>query len=110
MKLAIFKTFFLSLCIIANIHFAFAQTASILPPAETTFFDANGNPLSAGTIDFYVPSTTTRKTTWQDAAETIPNTNPVVLDSAGKALILGSGSYRQVVKDKNQNLIWDQVT
>jgi len=107
---AIFKTFFLSLCIVANVHFAFAQTASILPPAKTTFVDQNGKPLSSGTVDFYIPSTTTRKTTWQDAAETIPNANPVVLDAAGRALILGSGSYRQVVKDKNGNLIWDQVT
>ena len=30
--------------------------------------------------------------------------------AAGRALILGSGSYRQVVKDKNGNLQWDQVT
>src|SRR5258708_404925 len=106
----IFKTFILSVLMIAQVHFAFAQTASILPPAKTSFFDSNGNPITAGTIDFYIPSTTTRKTTWQDAAETVPNTNPVVLDSAGRALILGSGSYRQVVKDKLGNLIWDQVT
>ncbi len=106
----IFKTFFLSLCIIANTHFAFAQTASILPPAKTTFNDQNGKPLTAGTVDFYIPGGTTRKTTWKDAAETISNTNPVVLDSAGRALILGSGAYRQVVKDRNGNVIWDQVT
>jgi len=99
--------FIFSLLICGQLH---AQVASILPPAETQFFDANGNPLSSGTVDFYIPSTTTRKTTWQDALETIPNTNPVVLDAAGKALILGSGSYRQVVKDMNGNLIWDQVT
>lgn len=112
MKIAIsiFKTFVLSVLIVAQVHFAYAQTASIIPPAKTTFFDANGNPLTSGTVDFYIPSTNTRKTTWQDAAETIPNTNPVVLDSAGRALILGSGSYRQVVKDSLNNIIWDQVT
>lgn len=107
---SIFKTFFLSLCIIANTHFAYGQTASILPPAKTTFVDLNGKPLTSGTVDFYIPSTTTRKTTWKDAGETVPNTNPVVLDSAGRALILGSGNYRQVVKDRVGNLIWDQVT
>lgn len=107
---AIFKTFFLSLCIVADVSFAYAQTASILPPAKTTFVDQNGKPLTSGTVDFYVPGTTTRKTTWQDSAETIPNTNPVVLDAAGRALILGDGSYRQIVKDRNGNLIWDQVT
>lgn len=89
---------------------AFGQTASILPPGKTTFFDANGNPLSSGTVTFYIPSTTTFKTTWQDADETIPNTNPVVLDSAGRAIIYGSGTYRQVVKDSKGNTIWDQLT
>ena len=98
------------MCIIANTTFAYAQTAAILPPAYTTFLDANGHPLTAGQVFFYIPSTTTPKTTWQDAAETIPNTNPVILDAAGKALILGSGSYRQIVQDQLGNTIWDQVT
>src|SRR5216684_354886 len=107
---AIFKTFLLSLTIISQVHFAYAQTASILPPAKTTFFDSNGNPLTSGTVESYIPSTTTNKTTWQDAAETIPNLNPLTLDAAGRTLLLGSGSYRQVVKDRDGNLIWDQVT
>lgn len=107
---AIFKTFFLSLCVIAVVSFAHAQTASILPNAKTTFTDQNGKPLTSGTVDFYVPGTTTRKTTWQDSAKTTANTNPVVLDAAGRAQIWGDGSYRQVVKDRNNNLVWDQVT
>ena len=88
----------------------YAQTASILPPAKTIFVDANGKPLSGGSVYFYIPGTTTAKTTWQDAAETIPNSNPVVLDSSGGAIILGYGSYRQMIYDANNNLIWDQVT
>lgn len=110
MNSAIFKTFFLSLCVIANMSFAYAQTASILPPAKTTFFDNSGNPLTSGKVYTYIPATTTPKTTWQDAAETIPNANPVILDAAGRALILGEGTYRQIVKDRNNNLIWDAVT
>lgn len=107
---SIFKTFFLSLCVIANSHFAFAQSASILPPAKTQLFDNNGNPLVSGKVDYYVPGTTTRKTTWQDSGQTIANTNPVTLDGSGRALMLGDGSYRQVVKDRLGNLIWDAVT
>jgi len=34
----------------------------------------------------------------------------LTLDAAGRALLLGSGSYRQVVKDRLGNTIWDQVT
>jgi len=92
------------------LHIAYSQTASILPPAKTTYLDKNGKPLAFGTVDFYVPGTTTPKTTWQDAGQTIPNTNPVVLDNAGRSIVLGDGSYRQIVKDKNGNVIWDQVT
>lgn len=112
MKIAnsIFKTFFLSLCIIANASVSYAQTASILPPAKTQILDDNGNPLVSGKVDYYIPGTTTRKTTWQDAGKTIPNTNPVTLDGAGRATMLGDGSYRQVVKDRLGNLIWDAVT
>jgi hypothetical protein len=107
---SIFKTFVVSLLMIAQVHFAYGQNAAILPPAKTTFFDQNGNPLTSGTVDFYIPGTFTRKTTWQDSAATIANTNPVVLDSAGRALILGNGAYREIVKDRNSNIIWDQVT
>lgn len=110
MNNSIFKTFFLSLCIIANTSFAQAQTASILPPAKTQYLDNNGKPLTSGKVYNYIPSTTTPKTTWQDAAETIPNANPVILDAGGRAKILGDGSYRQIVKDKYDNIIWDAVT
>jgi len=107
---SIFKTFLLFVLVIAQMHFAYAQTASILPPAKTTFFDANGNPLTAGTVESFIPGQSVHKTTWQDAAETIPNANPLTLDAAGRTLLLGSGSYRQLVKDRLGNVIWDQVT
>lgn len=110
---SIAKAFILSLLIVGQINLVRGQTtttASILPPAKTTFNDQNGKPLSFGSVGFFIPGTMTQKTTWQDIAETIPNLNPVILDSAGRALILGSGSYRQIVNDRHNNLIWDQVT
>jgi hypothetical protein len=63
--------------------------------------DANGAPVSGGFVHTYVPGGTTPKATWQDAAETIPNANPVPLDSAGSALIYGSGAYQLTVVDAN---------
>lgn len=89
---------------------AYAQTAGILPNAKTTFVDQNGKPLTSGKVYLYEPGTTTAKTTWQDINKTIPNTNPVQLDSAGRALIWGDGSYREQVYDRYNNLQWDQVT
>jgi hypothetical protein len=84
--------------------------ATILPMAETQFVDQNGVPLAGGTVTFYIPNTTTPKDTWQNSGQSILNSNPVTLDSAGRAIIYGSGSYRQVVKDSAGNLVWDQVT
>lgn len=76
---------------------------------KQTFFDANGDPLASGTIEYYVPGTTTFKDTWQDPEKTILNTNPVKLDAAGRSLVWGTGWYRQVLKDSLGNVIWDQL-
>lgn len=83
---------------------------TLLPNGEQQFFDNNGNPLDGGLVYFYVPFTNILKDTWQDAASTILNSNPVVLNSAGRAIIYGDGVYRQVVQDALANLIWDQLT
>lgn len=83
---------------------------TLLPNAKQTFTGPGGIPLSGGQIYFYIPNTTTPKATYQDSAQTILNTNPVVLDANGQAIIWGSGTYRQVVYDANNNLIWDQIT
>lgn len=90
--------------------FSIAHAATLLPPGEQTFFDANGNPLAGGTVTFYIPNTTTFKNTWKDSGQTILNTNPVILDSSGRAIIYGSGTYRQIVKDSLGNIIWDRIT
>lgn len=84
--------------------------ATLLPPGKLQFCDSDGKPLAGGTVDFFVPGTSDRKNTWQDSATTILNTNPVVLDSAGEAVIFGVGIYRQVVTDAAGNLVWDQET
>lgn len=86
------------------------MTASILPPAETQFFDDDGAPVALGFLYTYVPSTTTPKTTWQNAAKSISNTNPIELDAAGRCLCWGEGSYRTILKDADGNTIWDRTT
>ncbi len=90
---------------------ASAQTqGSLILPGEITFFDNNGNPLSSGKVFNYTQGTTTPKTTYQDINQTVPNTNPIILDAAGRAKYWGIGTYRQIVQDKNSNLIWDVTT
>lgn len=111
---SIFKTFVLSLLLIAQVHFAYAQSAALLPNATQVFLDNNGKPLSSGTINFYIPGTTTPKMVWQDASQTTPWTQPITLNAAGRPPtdkgIYGNGTYRQIVKDRNNNIIWDQPT
>lgn len=86
--------------------------ATLLPNAKQQFFTPQGIPAASGTVDMYMPSTTTRKTTWKSSTESTgnQNTNPVLLDAGGFAQIYGDGQYRQVVKDADGNTIWDAVT
>jgi microcystin-dependent protein len=86
------------------------SAGTLLPNGEQQFIDNNGSPLANGTVTFYVPGTTTLKNTWSNSGQTTLNTNPVVLDAGGRAIIYGSGAYRQVLKDQYGNTIWDQLT
>lgn len=82
------------------------------------FFDNNGNPLSSGKVYFYEVGTTTFKNVYTSSAGTTAYTNPITLNAAGRPPsmsggnygIYGTGLYRQVLKDRNGNQIWDAVT
>lgn len=89
-----------------------ALGATLLPNGQQQFVDANGKPYAAGKVWFYsnFPTCSVLKNTWQDSANTILNTNPVTLDSAGRATIFGSGAYCQVLKDSIGNTIWTKYT
>ena len=92
---------------------AFGQ-ATLLPNGVQQYFNSNGQPVANGQVYYYVPSTTTPKTVWQDAGETTPQANPVQLNAAGEpqpaGQTYGSGCYQQVVQDSNFNQIWSVPT
>jgi len=69
--------------------------------------DADGHPYSGGTIETYVPGTSTPKAVWVDPDGTAFATNPVVMDAAGRTLMYGSGEYRLVIRDAAGNLVAD---
>jgi hypothetical protein len=73
------------------------------------FSDADGVPYAAGTITTFVPGTGTPKQTWTDPDQTSLNSNPIVLDSAGRCTMYGDGDIRLILKDSLGNLIWDVV-
>ena len=111
---SIFKTFFVALLLAVQVHFAYAQTAALLPVAPQQFFDKNGNPVSSGSVGYYIPGTSTPKMVWQDDSQTTPWTNPITLNAGGwppnNKGIYGNGTYRQIIKDKYNNIISDQPT
>jgi hypothetical protein len=84
--------------------------AALLPSPELQFLDGNGHPYSAGTLATYVTGTTTPKATWRDEAATVLNTNPIVLDAAGRCICWGDGVYRVILNDASGNLVFDQTS
>lgn len=66
--------------------------------AFTQFFDDSGNPLVNGKLRFFESGTNnTDKDTFADSALSIPNSNPVILDAAGRAPnIFGEGAYNVI--------------
>lgn len=57
---------------------------SSLAGAGAQFFDNNGNPLSGGLIYTYLAGTTTPVATYTSVSGLIANSNPIVLDAAGR--------------------------
>ena len=56
---------------------------------------------------FFEPGTTTPKTTFSDAAETVPNTDPVIADARGRFIpIFLTGVYDVELQDANGVQIW----
>lgn len=70
--------------------------------AGAQFFDANGAPLSGGLIYSYLAGTTTAATTFTSRAGTSNNTNPIVLDAAGRTpaeiWLTGGSLYKFILK------------
>lgn len=89
-----------------------AEAATLLPNGQQQFVNGLGVPYAGGKVYFYsnFPTCTVPKATYLDAAGSVPNTNPVVLDSAGRATIFGTGAYCQVLKDSAGNQIWSKYT
>ena len=61
-----------------------------------------------GKLHTYAAGGTTPQTTWSDAAGTVPNSNPVTLDTTGSATVRGNGAYHFVLKDATDTTtLWD---
>ena len=80
-------------------------TLSPLAGAGAQFFDNNGVPLAGGLIYTYAAGTSTPLATYTTISGNIANSNPIVLDSAGRTpqeiwLTVGYG-YKFILKDSS---------
>ena len=93
---------------------ASAQTYAPFLNPHQQFSDNNGKALSGGRLFTYAAGTLNPLTTYQDSGGSVPNTNPIVLDSAGYATIyMNTGVlYKVILQDAQGRQLWsvDNVT
>lgn len=75
------------------------NTASLFPYPKFHGQTSTGAALSGGKLYTYAPGTTTPKASYTTAAMTTPNTNPVILNSNGDAVVYLNGLYDVVLKN-----------
>lgn len=80
------------------------------------FCDNSGDPLNAGTLNIYDATTLNSRTVYQDAAEATPWTQPITLNSAGRAQSSGNlapiyvptGAWKFILKNSSGSVIATQ--
>lgn len=89
-----------------------AVLAQLTPNPIQQFFDSNGAPLAGGKLYSYAAGTSTPQATYTDATASVPNPNPITLDSEGRCeLWINNTGYKFSLFDSLANLQWtvDQV-
>jgi hypothetical protein len=80
-----------------------------LAGAGWQFFTNNGVPLSGGKLETYLAGTTTPAATYTSFSGSIANSNPIILDSAGRTpsevWLTSEVSYKFILKDSANVLI-----
>ena len=82
---------------------------SPLAGAGQQFLDNSGNPLTGGLLYTYAAGTTTPQTTYTTAVGTTPNSNPIVMDAAGRLeseiWLTGEVAYKFILRDSAGGLL-----
>ena len=85
-------------------------TYSPLAGAGWQFFTNSGVPLAGGLLYTYAAGTTTPAATYTTSVGNVANTNPIVLDSAGRTpaqiWLDSASSYKFILRDSTGVLIW----
>lgn len=85
-----------------------AATGFLSPQVQ--FFDDDGVPLAGGFLYSYTAGTSDLQDTYSDSDLSVPNENPVELDSAGRAVIYldPTPAYKFILKDADLVTVWTQ--
>lgn len=84
----------------------------LAPIINNQLFDANGDPLSGGTVEVYLAGSSTPASTYTDSTGGTPNAWPIDLNTLGlnaqgEVWILGGQEYKFVIKDSAGVPLWD---
>lgn len=71
-------------------------------------FDANSTALAGAKLYFFNPASTAQRTTYTDAARTVPHTHPVVADGGGRfaTIYLPDGDYKVELRSASDVPVW----
>ena len=84
MKRLIQRIAYVALAVLVCVSPFSAATGTLMPQIFQTIFDANGNPVSGGCVWSYIAGTSTPLAVYTDQALTVPWTNPIQADTAGR--------------------------
>ena len=83
------------------------MTTQLSPMPKFFALTNTGLPLTGGLLYTYIAGTSTPKATYTDSTGDFANTNPVVLDAAGRADVwIATGMYKFILMDSTGNEIW----
>lgn len=90
------------------------MTGVIQTNPKVQFLAADGSPLVGGKLYTYLAGTSTLTTTWQDLNQLTANTNPIILDARGEALVWldPAIAYKFVLQTSASVAVWtvDNIT
>lgn len=99
------------LLVLLILLFASVAEAQVAPAPFTKaqYFTSSGVPCAGCRLFTYAAGTTTQIASYKNSAGTQLNTNPIILDSAGRADIwLTSAAYKLVLQTNAGSLIWSE--
>lgn len=101
MKTRVILTAFLLLAAVS----AFAVDVAPVPFTKAQWFDSAGNPLAGGCLFTYAALSSTPLVTYTDSTGTVANTNPVILDAAGRGTSPSGGAADVWLSANNYKIV-----